>query len=84
MDEEDRELLREHSRLIKELQEELGESSSLSDMIYHKKDKLWVKTLDGKEYILFPMYHPAATIYNQKLKETFISDLKKLANIASI
>ena len=40
--------------------------------------------IDGKEYILFPMYHPAATIYNQKLKETFISDLKKLANIASI
>ena len=40
--------------------------------------------IDGKEYILFPMYHPAATIYNQKLKEIFISDLKKLADIASI
>ena len=40
--------------------------------------------IDGKKYILFPMYHPAATIYNQKLKKTFISDLKKLSNIASI
>ncbi len=40
--------------------------------------------IDGREYMLFPMYHPAATIYNQKLKETFIEDLKKLANIAGI
>ncbi len=40
--------------------------------------------IDGRKYILFPMYHPAATIYNQKLKDNFIEDLKKLSNIASI
>jgi len=34
--------------------------------------------LYGTNHTLFPTYHPAATIYNQKLKGTFISDLKKL------
>jgi len=32
----------------------------------------------GQKFTLFPTYHPAATIYNQNLKETFKDDLKKL------
>ena len=34
-----------------------------------------------KEYKLFPMYHPAATIYNQSLRGTFVADLKKLKEL---
>jgi len=30
---------------------------------------------------IFPLYHPASIIYNQKLKETYLSDLKKLKEI---
>lgn len=30
------------------------------------------------EIAILPLYHPAATIYNQKLKETFFSDGEKL------
>lgn len=29
-------------------------------------------------YILFPLYHPAAIIYNQKLKKTYMEDLLEL------
>ena len=38
--------------------------------------------LGGKSYKLMPCYHPAATIYNQKLRDTFVGDLKKLKEIA--
>jgi len=37
--------------------------------------------LGGRKYKLMPAYHPAATIYNQKLKDTFVGDLKKLKEI---
>jgi len=49
----------------------------------HRGTKIDI-SIDGVKYLLLPMYHPAATIYNQKLKETFMSDLKKLANITGI
>ncbi len=32
------------------------------------------------EITVLPLYHPAATIYNQKLKETFFEDGQKLKN----
>ena len=38
--------------------------------------------LGGKSYKLMPCYHPAATIYNQKLRDTFVGDLKKLKELA--
>lgn len=31
-----------------------------------------------KEYYLYPLYHPAAIIYNRKLKEVYLSDLQQL------
>lgn len=37
--------------------------------------------LGDKEYKLFPTYHPAATIYNRSLRDTFVADLKKLKEI---
>ena len=44
--------------------------------------------IEGTKYIIFSTYHPAATIYNQKLKQTFVNDLKRLkgylSNITSI
>ncbi|NLK72244.1 MAG: uracil-DNA glycosylase [Clostridiales bacterium] len=32
-------------------------------------------------YILFPLYHPAAVIYNQKLKEVYLKDLMILKEL---
>jgi DNA polymerase len=37
--------------------------------------------LGGRAYKLMPCYHPAATIYNQKLRDAFVGDLKKLKAI---
>ncbi len=39
--------------------------------------------LGSKNYILFPTYHPAATIYRKELKSIFVEDLKKLKNSLS-
>lgn len=36
------------------------------------------------EYILFPLYHPAAVIYRRELKEVYLKDLKKLADLLRI
>lgn len=36
-----------------------------------------------QESILFPLYHPASLIYNQKLKEAYEEDIIKLADIVS-
>lgn len=36
--------------------------------------------IDGHVYKVAPMYHPAATIYNQSLKQVFIDDLKDIVN----
>ncbi|KNF07076.1 uracil-DNA glycosylase, family 4 [Gottschalkia purinilytica] len=35
--------------------------------------------LQEKEYYLFPLYHPAAVIYKQDLKETYENDLRNLS-----
>lgn len=40
------------------------------------------KTNESFETILFPLYHPAATIYSTEIREVFLKDMKKLANIA--
>lgn len=34
--------------------------------------------LNGNEFILFPLYHPASVIYRRELKSVYIEDLKKL------
>lgn len=34
--------------------------------------------ISGKEYSLFPLYHPASIIYNRNLKDIYINDIKKL------
>lgn len=40
--------------------------------------KLMHVEIKDKEYKLFPLYHPAAVIYNRSLKEAYILDLKNL------
>lgn len=35
--------------------------------------------VEGREYLLFALYHPASIIYNPSLKEVYHSDLKSLA-----
>lgn len=35
-------------------------------------------SLNGHEYKVFPLYHPAAIIYKRDLKTTYLSDLEKL------
>lgn len=40
--------------------------------------KLLSVEINGQEYNLFPLYHPAAVIYNKGLKDVYISDLEKL------
>jgi len=35
-------------------------------------------SISGREYFLFPLYHPASIIYNRKLKSVYIDDIKKL------
>ena len=39
------------------------------------------KIIDKDKRMYFISYHPAATIYNPKLREIFKSDIKKLAEI---
>ena len=41
------------------------------------------KSIDQREYLLFPLYHPASVIYNRSLKQTCEADilvLRKLMN----
>ena len=49
--------------------------------ISENRGKLIQIKLGNKKYKLFPIYHPAATIYNQSLKGTFVADLKKLKEL---
>lgn len=35
----------------------------------------------GREYLLFPLYHPASVIYNRTLKETCEADILKLHSL---
>jgi len=37
--------------------------------------------LQGREYNLYPLYHPASTIYNRSLKDEYIKDIKKLSDL---
>lgn len=37
--------------------------------------------INGVEYKLFPLYHPAAVIYRRNLKEVYIKDLNKLKEL---
>jgi len=46
---------------------------------YH--GKLINTAVMGKEYRLFPLYHPASIIYNRSLKDVYINDIKKLKKI---
>ncbi len=37
--------------------------------------------IKGKEYMIFPLYHPAAVIYRRELKTVYLDDLKELKKI---
>jgi uracil-DNA glycosylase len=39
------------------------------------------KVLEGKDFKLVPLYHPAAAIYNQHLKSTLMEDFQVLKNL---
>lgn len=43
--------------------------------------KLIKKKILNKMYNIYPLYHPAAIIYNRSLKENYIEDLERLKNI---
>ena len=51
------------------------EQATIGD--YHGK-KLKTTILDT-DYILFPLYHPAAVIYRRELREVYLNDLRQLA-----
>ncbi|PAB58415.1 uracil-DNA glycosylase [Anaeromicrobium sediminis] len=50
------------------------ESSKIGDL--HGKESKVI--INGKEYNLFPLYHPAAVIYRRELKEVYYGDLEVL------
>lgn len=37
--------------------------------------------IKGKEYIVFPLYHPAAVIYRRELKKVYLDDLQELKKL---
>lgn len=46
---------------------------------FHGKE---IKTIINQQsYCVFPLYHPAAVIYNRKLKETYLEDLNNLKRV---
>lgn len=45
--------------------------------------RLQTINLQGKEYKLFPLYHPASIIYKRELKEVYIEDIKALKRITT-
>ncbi|WP_130808048.1 uracil-DNA glycosylase [Senegalia massiliensis] len=55
------------------------ESDSVTIGNYHGKKIN--KTIMRKEYIVYPLYHPAAVIYNRSIKDDYIGDLKNLKKI---
>lgn len=38
-------------------------------------------TIDGENYVVFPMFHPSATIYNRKLIPEFLKDFETLGGL---
>ena len=52
------------------------------DYIFPKKNigKCHGSFLEKEKRVYFSLYHPAAAIYNQKLKNTLIDDFKKIKN----
>lgn len=55
------------------------EDNSLNIGTYH--GKTLEKKINNKEYIIYPLYHPAAVIYNRSIKEDYINDLNNLKKI---
>jgi len=43
--------------------------------------RLITAMVSGREYSLFPLYHPASIIYNQSLKEVYLNDIKRLKKV---
>lgn len=37
--------------------------------------------IKGKEYMVFPLYHPAAVIYRRELKKVYLDDLQELKKL---
>ena len=40
------------------------------------------KKLKERDYLLFPLYHPASVIYNRALVQVFESDILKLRELS--
>ncbi len=40
-----------------------------------------MEKIEGREYMLFPLYHPASVIYNRSLKQTCEADILKLRDL---
>lgn len=38
----------------------------------------WNDLLDGQSLMVLPLYHPAAAIYNKKLRDTLLEDFKRI------
>jgi uracil-DNA glycosylase family 4 len=54
-------------------------TSKIADLHGKPQKVLW----EGKEIVVIPMYHPAAIIYNQKLKQTLKEDFQVIKEYLS-
>lgn len=56
-------------------------TGSQSDGIGAVHGKIKPIIINGNEYSLYPLYHPASIIYNRSLKDTYVADVKNLGEI---
>lgn len=56
-------------------------TGSQSDGIGAVHGKIMPVIINGNEYRLYPLYHPASIIYNRSLKDTYVADVKNLGEI---
>ncbi len=54
---------------------------SQNDGIGAVHGKIMPLIINGNEYRLYPLYHPASIIYNRSLKDTYVADVKNLGEI---
>lgn len=59
------------------LQALLGKGATIGE--YH--GRLTACTVQGQQFRLFPLYHPASIIYNRSLAETYQADLQQLKTV---
>jgi DNA polymerase len=47
--------------------------------ISRERGESFTVSISGEEYVVFPSYHPAATLYDGSLREVFVEDLRRVA-----